>query len=382
MDFTLSDEQRMLEETVSRLVRDEYDFESRRKLLDSPEGYSPQLWAAYAELGLLGVPFAEEYGGFGGGGVELLVLMQAFGRGLVLEPYLATVVLAGSLVERLGSDAQREALLGAVVGGELKLALAYAEPDGRYDHLHVNTRAERTNAGWRLSGAKAVVLHGDSADKLLVTARTADNTNDREGISVFVVDANAPGLSRRGYPTIDGLHAAELRLDGVEVDAEALLGEPGQAADALEAVLARGQAALCAEAVGAMEQALDLTVEYLKQRQQFGVPIGRFQALQHRAVDMRIQLEQARSMAILAAASLALPAAERDRRLSAAKVVIGNAGRFIAEQAIQLHGGMGMTEEAAVSHYAKRLVMIDHYLGDVDYHLSRFSAALTAPEAE
>lgn len=382
MDFTLSDEQRMLEETVSRLVRDEYDFESRRKLLDSPEGYSPQLWAAYAELGLLGVPFAEEYGGFGGGGVELLVLMQAFGRSLVLEPYLATVVLGGGLIERLGSDAQREALLGAVVGGELKLALAYGEPEGRYEHLHVATRAERTDAGWRLDGAKAVVLHGDTADKLLITARTGGERTDRDGISVFLVDAAAPGLSRRGYRTIDGLHAAEIRLDGVQVDDDALLGAAGQAADALEAVLARGQAALCAEAVGAMEQALELTVEYLKQRQQFGVPIGRFQVLQHRAVDMRIQLEQARSMAILAAASLELPAAERDRRLAAAKVVIGNAGRFIAEQAIQLHGGMGMTEEAAVSHYAKRLVMIDHYLGDVDYHLSRFSAVLTASEAE
>lgn len=378
MDFKLSDEQRMLDETVSRLVRDEYDFESRRKLLERPEGYSPELWQAYAELGLLGIPFAEENGGFAGGGVELLVVMQAFGRGLVLEPYLATVVLGGGLIEQLGSAEQRESLLGAVIGGELKLALAYLEPAGRYEPLHVTTRAERTGAGWRLSGAKAVVLHGDSADKLLITARTGGADTDRDGISLFLVDADAPGVEIRGYRTIDGLRAAELRLQDVELTAEALLGEAGQAADALELALARGQAALCAEAVGAMEQAVELTVEYLKQRQQFGVPIGRFQALQHKAVDMRIELEQARSMAILAAASLELPAAERDRRVSAAKVVIGNAGRFISEQAIQLHGGMGMTEEAAVSHFAKRLVMIDHYLGDADHHLARYSANLSA----
>lgn len=372
MDFSLTDEQRMLDDTVTRIVAEEYGFERRHQWLKSAPGYSPELWQTYAELGLLGVPFAEENGGFGGGGVELMVVMQAFGRGLVLEPYLATVVLGGGLIERLGDEARREELLGAVVGGELKLALAYAEPQGGYDPLHVTTRAESDN-GWRLSGAKAVVLHGDSADKLLVTARSAGEPTDRAGIGVFLVDANAPGVMIRGYPTIDGLRAAEVRLDQAQAEP---LGEAGQAADALESTLAWGIAAVCAEAVGAMEQALELTVEYLKTRQQFGVPIGKFQVLQHRAVDMRIQLEQARSMAILAAASLDMPPAERDRRIAAAKVVIGNTGRFIAEQAIQLHGGMGMTEETAVAHYAKRLVMIDHYLGDADYHLARFGAHL------
>ncbi|HYH18562.1 MAG TPA: acyl-CoA dehydrogenase [Azospirillum sp.] len=370
MDFSLNDEQRMLEDTVTRLVRERYGFEQRGRYGQEPTGYSAEVWSLLAELGLLSVPFSEADGGIGGGGVELMLLHQAFGRGLTREPYLATVVLGGGLLARLGSEAQRGSILPDVIAGEAMLALAYAEPDGGYEPLWIGTRAERAGGAWALTGAKTVVLHGDSAGRLLVTARTAGDVNDRAGVSVFLVDPSQAGVSVRGYATIDGLRAAEITLSGAKAE---LVGPEGGAADALEAVLASGCVALCAEAVGAMEQACDLTLEYLKTRQQFGAPIGRNQVLQHRMVDMRIALEQARSMAILGACSLELGADVRERRVSAAKALIGNAGRFVAEQAIQMHGGMGMTDEAAVSHYAKRLVMIDHWLGDADHHTTRFA---------
>ncbi|HYG91363.1 MAG TPA: acyl-CoA dehydrogenase [Azospirillum sp.] len=379
MDFTLNDEQRMLDDTVTRLVRERYGFEQRTRYGKEAKGYSAETWALLAELGLLSVPFSEEDGGIGGGGAELMILHQAFGRGLTLEPYLATVVLGGGLLARLGSPAQREAVLPGVIAGETTLALAYAEPAGRYDPLWIETRAEPTAGGHRLTGRKAVVLHGDSADRLVVTARTSGKPGgkpgERAGVSAFLLDPAQAQVSVRGYATIDGLRAAEVVLDGAAAE---LLGAEGGAADALEAVLATGCVALCAEAVGAMEAACELTLDYLKTRQQFGAPIGRFQVLQHRMVDMRIALEQARSMAILGACSLHLPTPERERKVAAAKALIGNAGRLVAEQAIQMHGGMGMTDEAAISHYAKRLVMIDHWLGDSDHHLARFVAL---PEA-
>lgn len=374
MDFSLNDEQRMLADTADRLVRDNYTFEQRRKHLATSQGFSTEMWGQLAELGLLAALFSEEDGGIGGGGVELMTLFQAFGRGLTLEPYLASVVLAGGLIARLGDAAQKDRLLGALIGGESRPALAYLEPAGGYDPYWIETRAEASATGWTLTGAKAVALNGDSADLLLVSARTAGDQGSRDGVSVFVVDPAAAGVKRRGYATIDGVRAAEIAFEGVALEAGALLGPAGGAADALDAVLAAGIAALCAEAVGAMEIACDLTLDYLKTRTQFGGPIGRFQALQHRMVDMRIALEQARSMAILAACSLDAPPAARDRRAAAAKALIGAAGAFVAEQAIQLHGGMGMTDEAAISHYAKRLVMIDHWLGDQDFHRARFSA--------
>ncbi len=378
MDFTLNDEQRMLDDTVTRLVRERYGFEQRARHAKEANGYSAEVWGLLAELGLLSVPFSEADGGIGGGGAELMILHQAFGRGLTLEPYLATVVLGGGLLARLGSAEQRVEILSSAIAGEQTLALAYAEPAGRYDPLWIETRAETDGAGHRLTGRKAVVLNGGSAGRLLVTARTGGAVGDRTGVSVFLVDPAQPGVTTRGYETIDGLRAAEIALNDA---AGELVGPAGGAADALEAVLAAGCTALCAEAVGAMEMACDLTLDYLKTRQQFGAPIGRNQVLQHRMVDMRIALEQARSMAILAACSLDLPAPERERRVAAAKVLIGNAGRFIAEQAIQMHGGMGMTDEAAISHYAKRLVMIDHWLGDSDHHLARFAALPETAEA-
>ncbi len=381
MDFSINDEQRMLADTVGRVARERYSFDARKRFAREAKGYGAEIWALAAELGLLAVPFAEEDGGVGGGGVELMLLHEAFGRALMLEPFLAAVVLGGGLVARLGAAAQRENILPGVMAGETTLALAYAEPAGRYDPFLVETRAERDGAGWRLKGEKAVVLNGDTADKLIVTARTSGAPGERRGVSAFVVDGAQSGVTRKTFATIDGLRGAEIRLDNVAVADGDLLGPEGGGADALEATLAAGCVALCAEAVGAMESACDLTLDYLKTRTQFGAPIGRNQVLQHRMVDMRIALEQSRSMAILAACSLSSPAPERERRVAAAKALIGKSGGFVAEQAIQMHGGMGMTEEAAISHYAKRLVMIDHWLGDADYCLARFAELPETVEA-
>ncbi len=378
MDFSLNDEQRMLQDTVAKMVREEYDFETRQKLAASDEGFSRDKWAQLAEIGLLGVPFSEEVGGFGGGGVELMLIMQEFGRGLVVEPYVSTVVLGGSLIEAAGSAAQKEELLAQVVSGELLLAFAHGEPQSRYSLTEVETKAEAAGDGYRLSGHKAVVINGDTADRLIVSARVSGAAGDRDGIGLFLVDPKAEGVSVRGYPTVDGLRAAEVVLSNAPAES---LGEPGKAYDAIERAVGRGILALCSEAVGAMEVVCDLTLDYLKQRKQFGVPIGKFQSLQHRMVDMRMQLEQARSIAILAAARIDEEGAERERTISAAKNLIGVAGRFIAEQAIQLHGGIGMTWEYSMPHYAKRLVMIDHQLGDTDFHLERFAELMEGAQA-
>ena len=382
MDFSLTDEQRMLQDTVARLVREQYDFETRQKLAKSELGFSRENWQQFAEMGLLGVPFSEADGGFGGGGVELMLVMQEFGKGLVVEPYLATVVLGGGLVADAGSAAQKEDILGRVIGGELLLAFAHGEPDSRYSLSQVATKAERSGDGWKLTGQKAVVLNGAEADLLIVSARVSGNLTDTDGIGLFLVDPKAAGVKVRGYSTIDGLRAAEVTLDGVQVGADAVLGEPGKAYAAIERVSGRGILALASEAVGAMEVVCNLTLDYLKTRKQFGVPIGKFQALQHRMVDMAMELEQARSMAILAASVVdSDDVEERERNLSAVKYIIGKGGRFVAEQGIQLHGGIGMTWEYSMPHFAKRLVMIDHQLGDVDFHLDRFAGLMEGPHA-
>jgi alkylation response protein AidB-like acyl-CoA dehydrogenase len=374
VDFTFNSEQQLLDETLTRVVRDRWGFDLRAREAPEPKGFSTETWALMAELGLLSVPFSQADGGIDGGGTELMIVHRALGRGLAPEPYLATVVLAGGFLSRLGNDEQRSAILPEIMSGQRLFALACLEPAGRYDPLWIETQAVRDGTAYRLTGRKAVVLNGDSADQLIVTARTSGLTTDRDGISAFLVDPNQNGVTVHGYATIDGRRAAEVHLDGVLVGANNLLGAKGRGADALESVLAAGRAALCAEAVGAMEIACELTLEYLKTRRQFGVSLSQFQVLQHRMVDMRIALEKSSSMAILAACSLHSPVVEREQRISAAKCLIGKAARYVAEQAIQLHGGMGMTEESALSHYARRLVMIDHWLGDTDYHLSRFVA--------
>jgi pimeloyl-CoA dehydrogenase small subunit len=376
VDFDLTSEQRMLQESVQRLLADRYDFEQRQCYARMPEGWSRELWGQYAELGLLALPFEERYDGFAGGPVETMIVMEAFGRALVLEPYLATVVLGGGCLRLGGSEEQRERFLPQIASGDLCLAFAQAERHSRYDLTDVSTTGRRDGEGWVLDGEKGVVLHGDSADKLIVTARTAGGRRDRDGIGLFVVDAKAAGVSRRGYPTQDGLRAAEVTLSGVKVGREDVIGDPESATPLVERVVDEAIAALAAEAVGAMAALHELTVEYLKTRRQFGVPIGSFQVLQHRGVDMLVALEQARSMAMFAAMMVqAEDGDERRRAIAASKVQIGRSGRFIGQQAIQLHGGVGMTMEFKVGHYFKRVTMIDTMFGDADYHLARLADA-------
>jgi pimeloyl-CoA dehydrogenase small subunit len=374
MDFELSDEQRLLRESVDRLLADHYGFAQRRSYLAEPDGFSTQMWSRYAEQGLLGLPFAEEYGGFGGGASEILLVMEAFGRVLALEPYLATVVLAGTALRLAGSKAQKGEILPQVAEGRLNLAFAHGERQARYDLSDVLTTAKPTAHGWVLDGAKSVVGHGDAAQQLIVSARIAGERDDLDGIGLFLVDARANGVARRSYPMRDGTRAAEISLSAVEVARTDVIGEPGNAMRVIEQVVEAGIAATSAEAVGAMETMHAMTFEYLKTRQQFGRPIGQNQVLQHRAAEMLIELEQGRSMAMLAAMMVDEPdPAERARNIAMAKVGVGQASRFVAQNAIQLHGGIGMTEEYAVGHYFRRCMVIEHLFGDPTYHLSRLA---------
>jgi pimeloyl-CoA dehydrogenase small subunit len=374
MDFDFTEEQRLLRDSVDRLLADHYAFDKRRGYLAAPEGWSRSLWTQYAELGLLGLPFAEEHGGFGGGGIDVMLVMEAFGRALVLEPYLATVVLAGTALRLAGNQAQQAALLPKVAEGDLLLAFAHAERQARYDLSDVLTTAKPKGGGWVLDGAKSIVMHGDSADRLVVSARTAGNRNDTAGITLFLVDATANGVARRSYTMRDGTRAADLALSGVELGADAVLGEVGAGLPVIERVVEAGIAATAAEAVGAMETMQAMTLEYLKTRQQFGRPIGQNQALQHRASEMFMSLEQGRSLAMLAAMMVdERDAALRAHNIAMAKVGVGQAARFVSQNAVQLHGGIGMTEEYAVGHYFRRCMVIEHSFGDTAHHLSRLA---------
>jgi pimeloyl-CoA dehydrogenase small subunit len=317
------------------------------------------------------LPFAEEHGGVGGGPVETMIVMEAFGRALALEPYFATVVLGGGFLRGGASDAVKADLLPKVAAGEALLAFAHIERQARYDLADVATTARKDGAGYVLEGAKSLALHGDCADRLIVSARVSSDQRSKKGIGLFLVDARANGVSRRGYPTVDGLRAAEVTLSNVKVDADAVIGEPGNGFPLIQQVVDAAIAALSAEAVGAMSAMHEITVDYLKQRKQFGVPIGSFQVLQHRAGEMLIALEQARSMAMLATMMAEESnAAERRKAIAAAKVQVGRSGKIVGQGAIQLHGGIGMTMEYKVGHYFKRVTMIDTMFGDADHHLA------------
>lgn len=374
MDFTLSEEQQMLVDTLKRFVEKDYDPARRHQLANSEAGFSEENWQLFAELGLLGLMVPEEFDGMSGTASEILLVMEQFGRGLVLEPFLSSAVVCTSLVADTGSTEQRETILPALVDGSLRLALAALEPEGRFDLWHVATRAQSDNDGFVLDGHKAVVVNGASANRLIVSARTSGNTTDSDGISLFLVDAAAPGVSIRNFPGIDGSRTAEIVFEGVRLQADALLGTLGEGFLPLEKAVDRGIAALCAEATGAMTKIIDITVEYLQTRKQFGKAIGSFQALQHRVADMLIATEQARAMTYCAAAGIDNnDRTERRRAISAAKAMIGRSGRFVAQQGIQLHGGMGMTDECAVGHYCKRLNCIDMTWGNEDHHLELYS---------
>ena len=375
MDFEYSDDQKLLQDQAQRFVREHYGFEARRTLVTTEQGWSDENWARFAELGWLGMTFPEEHGGLGLSPVETMILMEAFGNGLVAEPYLPTVVMGAGAVAVAGSEAQRREILPEVAEGRKKLAFAFAERQARYNLDDVETRAEAANGGYRLSGAKSVVLGAPSADMFVVAARTAGGSRDAEGISLFLVGRDAPGLSVRGYPTADGLRAGEVTLEGVSVPGDSLVGEADAGLPVVEEVVDRAIAAVAAEAVGLMSTLNDMTLEYLKTREQFGQPIGRFQVLQHRMVDMFICHEEAKSMAMMAAIRVSDGDADARRKaMSATKVQIGKSGRFVGQQSIQLHGGIGMTDEYAAGHYFKRLTMIDRSFGDVDHHLKRFGS--------
>jgi pimeloyl-CoA dehydrogenase small subunit len=368
MDFDLSDDQRLLKDSVDRLVQDKYGFEARRGFREQPDGWSRDLWQEFAELGLLGLPFAESEGGFGGSPVDTGLVMEAFGHALVVEPYFPSVILCGALLCHGATAEQRVPFVEALIGGTSVLAYAQAERQSRYSLNDVKTTARPDGTVWRIDGQKGLVLHGDSADTLLVSARVYGQERDRDGIGLFAVRADAPGVLRQGYATQDGLRAAEITFENAEATA---LGEPGHALPAMERAQDEAIAALCAEAVGLMATMHDLTVDYLKTRKQFGRAIGENQALQHRSVDMYVSLEQARSMALYATMMAGSDdETERRRAIHAAKVQIGKSGRHIGQEAIQLHGGIGMTMEYSVGHYFKRMTMIERGFGDTQTHLS------------
>jgi alkylation response protein AidB-like acyl-CoA dehydrogenase len=365
MDFNFKEEQLAFADALKRWVTKDYAFEARNKIVHSPSGVSDAAWSMLAELGMTALPVPEAQGGFNGSAVDMFVVMQELGRGLVVEPYLATMIA----VEALKTGGGHDGLLEQVASGELKLACALAERQSRYDLENIATSATASAAGFVLNGAKSIVLHGAQAHSLLVSARSAS------GISLFVVPAATEGLAITDFRTLDGLRAANIVLNNVQLPAAALVGAEGQAWPIIEHAADYGAALLCAEALGAMEAIFAATLDYLKTRSQFGAPIGKFQALQHRMADMYIHLEQARSMALLAAVKMASSdAGERRRTVSAAKFRIGQAAKFVGQQAIQLHGGMGVTDEVLASHHFKRLTMIELTLGDADHHLQRFIA--------
>ncbi|MEX3965069.1 acyl-CoA dehydrogenase family protein [Paraburkholderia sp. EG286B] len=372
MDFQHTEDRRMLADTLNRFITEQYGFNTRDTIARSEQGFSADMWQRFAELGVIGALFDEADGGFGGAGFDVAVVFEALGRGLVVEPFLDTLIV-GRALAHAGSEAQRARIASFIDGSQIA-ALAHDEPGSHYEDARVATRAEKSGDGWVLQGAKGVVQHAEHADVLLVSARTSGEEFAEAGISLFVVPRDAAGVSLRGYRKIDGGRAAEVALDNVKVHADALIGAQGSGFATLEHARGYGIVALASEAVGAMEIARDFTLEYLRTRKQFGLPIGSFQALQHRMADVLLEIEQARSAVINAAAAIDAPRAQRERALSAAKYTIGRIGARVAEEAIQLHGGIGMTWELPLAHYAKRLVMIDHQLGDEDHHLARYIA--------
>jgi pimeloyl-CoA dehydrogenase small subunit len=374
MDFDPSDDQRLLVESVTRLLADNYQFAQRKTYLARPEGFSADMWSKFAELGLLGLPFAEEYGGFGGGAQEVMLVMQAFGRVLVLEPYLPTVVLCGTAINAGGTADQKRTLLPQVTDGSLKMAFAHGERQARYDLNDVVTTAKRNGSGWVLEGSKTVVSHGEAADKIIVTARTSGDRYDDAGITLFIVDASSAGLARRGYQSRDDSRAADISFSNVSVPDENVLGEVGKGFPIIRRVVEAGIAATAAETVGAMEAMNEMTLEYSKTRVQFGNPIGSYQVVQHRMADMFMTQEQGRSMAMLATMSIDNPDQEaRERDIAMAKVGIGQAGRYVSQSAVQMHGGIGMTEEYAVGHYFRRCMVIERLWGDPAYYLAKLA---------
>lgn len=373
MDFSYTEEQGLLRDSVARFLADHYDFETFKRVSRSEPGWRPEIWKQFAELGLLGASLPEDFGGLGGGPVETLIVMEEFGKALVVEPYVPTVVIGGGLLRHAGTEQQKQEWLPKIAIGDARIAFAFAEAQGRYNLTDLTTTAKKQNGTYLLNGHKGVVLGGPWADTLIVTARTAGSRRETEGVSIFLVDKKARGISTRDYPTVDGLHASEVTFENVEVPERNVIGAADAGLLLIERAVDEAIAAHCAESLGCMKVLLDATVEYSKTRKQFGVPIAKFQVLQHRMVDMFVQYEQSVSIALMATLKLNDGETERNKAVSAAKVQVGKAGRFVGQQAIQIHGGMGMTDELNVGHYFKRLTMLETLYGNVDYHLRRYA---------
>jgi alkylation response protein AidB-like acyl-CoA dehydrogenase len=374
MNFDLTSEQQLLKDSVDRFVADNYSLESRVKVTDVEPGFSKDHWKSFAELGWLALPFAEADGGFGGGPIETMLLMESFGRGLVVEPYLASIVMGGGALRLGGSATLKAEILPGIIDGTKQLAFGYAEEQARFDLHDVTTAARADGDGFVLNGTKSVVQNAATADYIVVSARTSGGQIDRNGISLFLVDASAPGVERDNYPTVDGLRASEVKLTNVRVGKDQLLGELGKGFAILNAVANDAILALSAEAVGAMEVLYKDTVDYTQQRIQFGHPLSEFQVLQHRMVEMFMEYEQTKSLLYRATLEATQGAETAQRTIHALKHLVGRAGIFVGENAVQLHGGMGMTEELRIGHYFKRLLVIDAQFGNADHHLQQFAA--------
>lgn len=373
MDFSFTSEQDQLRDTVAKLVSQKYDFDTRRKVAKSEAGWRPEMWSQFAELGLLGASFTEAEGGFGSGPIEAMIISEEFGKGLVIEPYLQTVVIGGNFFRHGGTDAQKEEHIAGIIGGETRFAFAYSEPKSRFDLNDISTTAKKDGASYTLNGHKAVVIGAPFATHLIVTARTSGAQRDANGITVFLVARNAKGVTTRDYPTVDGLRASEVYFENVAVGADAVIGKVDGGLPLVEKVVDNVIAALCAEAVGCFKVLNEATISYAKQRKQFGQSIATFQVLQHRMVDMFMAAEQASSMTYMV--TLKLDEADKARKLaaSAAKVQIGKAGKLVSQDAVQIHGGMGMTDELNVGHFFKRVTMIESQFGNTDWHLRRYT---------
>ena len=372
MDFSVSEEQSMLSDVIAKFIDNDYDFETRQKIAESEKGFSEELWKSFAEMGWTAVPFGEDDGGLGGGPVELMLMMEQFGRGLLVEPFLANIVLAGGILRRVASGDQKSKYLAPLIEGGLQAALAFAEPQSRFNINNIATTATKTDDGYLLNGRKAMVLNGGAADLLIIPARTSGEQSDLDGISLFSIDASAAGVNRKSYITVDAQQAAEIELVDVSVTADSILGQEGEGYSALQSTVDEATLAVCAEAVGIMRTMHDKTVEYTKQRVQFGVPIGSFQALQHRMVETLMACEQSKSLLLWSAMVNTSGADDARQSISALKHQIGTAGVSVAKEAVQIHGGMGVTWELDISHFFKRMTAINILFGDADYHLDRY----------
>ena len=374
MDFSLSEEQQLLKDSITQFVDKDYLFDVRQKNIKSELGYSSDFWKTFADLGWLGMPFSEADGGYDGGPIDLMVIMESLGRGLVVEPYIPNVVLAGGLISRLGNEEQKTNFLPKIISGEMQMSLAFAEPQSRFNLSDVITTAKKDGENYILDGYKAVVMNGPSSDTLIVVARTSGTQLEEKGLSLFLVDPSAKGVSLRNYSNVDGSKASEVTLEGVEVSTSSLLGDEGNIYSVLEEVIDLATLAISAEAVGIMEKMNEITLEYTKTREQFGETLSSFQALQHRMVDTFMAYEQTKSLLLMCAAKLTDKADDATKAVSALKYQVGIAAKQVGEESVQLHGGMGVTDETNIGHFFKRLTTIRAIFGNTDYHLKRYSA--------